>query len=210
MSPDERLALGFLKTCGRKESKAGIKSEAKTGVRASWYGKLEDIDKAATQFVADSRGNRISALVLKAGKKLYRLREGEMLSASHHLSITDFANMFIHTNEYKLMPQSLGDMNFIQALLDGARFFTIVERVDSGLNKEIAFSLYGYESGMQITRYTGCEDEIMGGSFCTIATQEGEEESTLPRILLCGNYDETLKWITDNEFNPTCEISPRD
>lgn len=190
---DSRLAVGFLRNCERPISKAGIKRK--------WYGNFEDIDRAATQLATD--GMVISKLVLKPEKKLYPVEGGKKLSsASYALSITDYGNGYIHTDKYTLTQQNATHLSGIRQLISGARVFSIIEKLDRGVNAETAFWVYGFESGMQLTEHTGSTVENGGSDLLTVATQEGEEEFTPPKIFLDKSFDDTLKWITDNAYKP--------
>ena len=187
---DAKLAGQFAKKCGYKP---------KTGIKRKWYGNHDDVDRVGTQ--KTNRGTVISKLVLKAGAKLYPAGGNQKTSkAGHTLSVLDFGNGYIHTDNYTLLYRGVNERERIQELVDGARVFTIIEKVDSGENGELTFEILGLESGMLVTEDTWNSAENSGTALLTVATAEGEEESTGAKLFLDTDSETTLSFIETNEF----------
>lgn len=190
---DGKLAGKFIKKCGHRP---------KQGVRRKWYFNWDDVDRTATQTV--NKGTKVTALVLKAGAKIYEAEgNGKTSKASHALSVLDFGNGHIHTDNFTILYYGENERERVQELVEGARVGTIVERVDSGMNGELAFEIAGLESGMTITEHNYSSSENSGTVTVTVATPEGEEESTgIKLFLMEDGYTETMTWITTNSYVP--------
>lgn len=196
MSCEAKLAGMFARKCGHKP---------KQGVRRKWYINYDDIDKVGSQ--SENRGTKISTLVLKASAKIYPAEGNNKTSkASHALSVLDFGNGYIHTDNYSVMYRGEDERERIQELVEGGRVVTISEKVDSGVNGELSFEILGFESGMVITEDNWSSSENSGVTTLTVATQEGEEEATGAKLFLMNDstpepsYADTLAWIEANEF----------
>lgn len=188
---ENKMAGNFVRKCGYKP---------KQGIRKKWYFNFEDIDKAATQIV--NRGTKITTLVLKAGAKLYEAAGNDKShKGSHALSVLDFGNGYIHTDNFTVLYRGENERERIQELVDGGRVGTIIQKVDGGTNGELTFEILGYESGMVITEDTWNSSENSGTTMLTVATKEGEEESTGAKLfLLAGGVTATETWINTNTY----------
>lgn len=190
---DDKLAGEFAKKCGHRP---------KQGVVNKWYGNISDIDRVATQLA--NRGTKVTALILKAGAKIYKAEGNDKTSGVEHaLAVGDFSNGYIHTDRYAIMYKGETQRERVQELVDGARVFTIVEKVDTGEAGELTYEIAGLESGMVIIEDTFNSAENSGVTNIACATKEGEEESTgLKLFLLTAGLAATTTWITTNEFVP--------
>ncbi len=188
LSCDAKLAGKFAKKCGYIP---------KGGIRNKWYFNWDDVDRVATQVV--NKGTKVSKLVLKEGTKLYPAEGYKQSKASHALSILDYGNGYIHTDNYTVTYRGEEERMRIQELVHGGRVGTISEKVNAGINGELSFEILGYESGMLITEDNWNSDENGGTTTLTVATKEGEEEATGAKLFLDTNHNTTAEWIKANE-----------
>ncbi|MFC5046298.1 hypothetical protein ACFSTE_13320 [Aquimarina hainanensis] len=187
---DARLSGKFARICGHKP---------KQGLVRKWYINWEDIDREATQ--TTNRGTKVELLVLKADAKIYPAEGNNKTSkANHAYNKADFGGGYIHTDNFTVMYRGERERERIQELVDGAKVVTIIEKVDGGLNGELAFELVGMESGMTVTEDTWSSSENSGTTLLTVATEEGEEELTGVKLFLQNTYTETLDFIKANEY----------
>ncbi len=186
---DAKLAGGFARMCGHKP---------KQGILKKWYFNHEDIDVAATQI--SGRGTKIDKLVLKTNAKLFPANGNAKTSkASHALSVLDFGNGYIHTDTFTVMYRGVNERERIQELVGGAKVCTLIQKVDKGVSGETSFEILGFESGMSITEDNWNSSENSGVTTLTVATQEGEEESTGAKLFLDTDLETTLTWVSSNE-----------
>ncbi len=187
----EKLAGNFVKACGFRP---------KAGILRKWYINYDDIDRVATQLA--NKGTKITLLVLKAGKKIYSAGGPDTVhKANHALSVLDFGNGHIHTDNFTILYDGESEMERVQELVEGARVVTIIERVNGGKNGETTYQILGYESGMKITEHTWNSDENSGSVLVTVATKEGEEESTGKKIfLVAAGVAATRTFIETNTY----------
>lgn len=186
---DAKLAGKFARQCGHRP---------KQGVQKKWYFNWEDVDRAATKI--ENKGTKVTQLVLKTGAKLYPAEGNAKTSnASHALSILDFGNGYIHTDNFTLLYRGEEERMRIQELVEGAKVCTLVKKTDGGVNGELSFEVLGLESGMIITEDNWNSKENSGSTALTVATLEGEEESTGAKLFTLGSLDATEQWITENE-----------
>ncbi len=190
------LAGKFVRQCGHRP---------KQGIRRKWYFNWDDVDRVGTQTI--NKGTRALIIVLKSGAKIYPAEGNNKTSkASHALSVLDFGNGYIHTDNYTVLYRGENERERIQELVEGGRVGTISEKVDSGLNGELSFEILGLESGMVITEDNWNSSENSGTTTLTVATQEGEEEATGAKLFLMNDengepsYETTLAWIKANEY----------
>lgn len=190
---DAKLAGGFVRQCGHRP---------KQGIKRKWYFNHDDVDKAGTQTVG--RGTKVTALVLKAGAKLYEAGGNDKSHrANHGLSVLDTGNGYIHTDGFTVLYRGENERIRIQELVDGGRVGTIIMNVDSGVNGELSFDILGLESGMLITEDIWNSSENGGTTTLTVATKEGEEEATGKKLfLMADGAEDTLEWITTNTYVP--------
>ncbi|TXK78686.1 hypothetical protein [Mesonia sp. K4-1] len=184
------LGGNFNKICGYKP---------KSGIKNKWYGNVDDIDKEATVMV--SRRNGITTLVLKQDAKIYPAKGNDkthVLKASG--VVGDYGNGFTHTDTLNIMYRGLNERERIQEITDGARIFSIVEKVDGGENGELFFELAGFESGMLMSSFEYDSSANSGVATLEVATKEGEEESTPPKVFLDTDYATTKAWLETNSF----------
>lgn len=197
-SCDAKLSGLFAKKCGHKP---------KQGVSKKWYFNIDDVDRGATLTV--NRGTKVTALVLKAGAKLYPAEGSpKTKKIKHALTIGDFANGYIHTDEFTVTYRGEEERERIQELVDGARVGTINKMVDTGLNGEISYNIAGLESGMDILNDDFDSNANSGATTVIVATKEGEEEGTGLKLFLMAEgaetsaLEETEAWIAANEYVP--------
>ncbi|MBA4154152.1 hypothetical protein [Flavobacterium sp.] len=185
------MAGEFTEKCGYRP---------KQGVAEKWYGNWKDIDSVATQMA--NRNTKVSVLVLKAGKKIFKAAGNDKSHiAKSALAVGDFSNGYIHTDEYVPIYIGENEAERIQELADGARVFTINKMIDKGINGEIQYRIAGLESGMVITNDDFSSAENSGTSKIICATKEGEEEATRLKIWNpAGGIVDIEAWLDDNVY----------
>lgn len=188
---DAKLAGIFAETCGHMP---------KQGIRKKWYINYDDIDRTATQL--ENRGTRIKALVLKANTYIYpAFGTSKTLKGKHALSVLDFGNGYIHTDNFTVTYHGEDERLRIQELVDGARLVSINEKVDTGINGELSYDVFGFESGMTIIEDNYDSAANSGVVTIAVATEKGEEECTGKKLfLMTAGLAATTAWITANSF----------
>ena len=191
---DSKLAGKFTQECGYK---------AKQGLRKKWYFNWDDIDRVATQLA--NKGTKITTLVLKPETFLYPAEgTSKTLKAKHALSVLDFGNGYIHTDTLIIQYHGENERLRIQELVEGGRVGSIVKKVDGGLNGELSYEVFGYESGMTIIEDNYDSSANSGTVTISVATETGEEESTGKKLfLMAGGTSDVETWITNNEYTGT-------
>jgi hypothetical protein len=182
------LSGNFRRICGYKP---------KSGIKRKWYGNTEDIDKEAS--VLASRKTKVTTLVLKAGAKIYRAFGNDK---THGLSsagvVGDYVNGFTHTDVLNILYRGDQERERVQEIVEGARVFSIIEKVDGGENGELAFELAGFESGMLFNAYANDFIANSGVATLTVASKAGEEEGTDVKLFQVTDYATTLEWLETN------------
>lgn len=182
------IAGNFKKICGYKP---------KSGIKKKWYGNVDDIDKEAT--VLANKGNKVQTLILKAGKKIYSVGGNDK---SHGLRaagvVGDYGNGFTHTDVVNILYRGLSERERIQEVVDGARIFSIIEKVDGGENGELTYEIAGFESGMLMNAFDYDSSANSGVATLTVASKEGEEEGTAPKVFLDTDVATTAAWLETN------------
>jgi len=188
---DDKLSGQFAKKCGHKP---------KQGLTRKWYFNWKDIDREATQIV--NKGTKITQLVLKQNAVLYKAESAPKgLKAKHALSVLDFGNGYVHTDSLVVLYNGEYERERIQELVDGGRIGSIVEKLDKGVNGELSFEVFGYESGMTITEDNYDSSANSGATTITVATEKGEEETTGKKLFLMPDgVSATEQWIEDNTY----------
>jgi len=188
---DSNLAGQFVQHCGYK---------SKQGLRKKWYFNWDDVDRVATQLV--NKGTKITTFVLKPDAFLFPAQgNSKTLKAKHALSVLDFGNGYVHTDTLTIQYHGENERLRIQELVEGGRVGSINKKVDGGLNGELAFEVFGYESGMTIIEDNYDSAANSGTVTISVATEKGEEESTGKKLfLMAGGAAATEDWITANEF----------
>jgi hypothetical protein len=162
------LANNFARKCGVKP---------KAGILKKFYLNYEDIDFEASQLAHNN--TVIETLVLKDGAKIYQA-EGNDRShrVNHALSVGDFGNGYIHTDEFTPLYNGPEVREELQKIVEGNRVVTIVEKIDKGESGELAYEVVGFESGMVASADDYNSAENSGTRNFVVATKEGEEEAT--------------------------------
>jgi hypothetical protein len=187
------MTAGFLKKCGHRP---------KQGITRKWYGNISDIDRTATTIVAD--GTLVQSLILKTGTTVFKIEgDSKSLKNKHALAVLDHDNGYVHTDMFIIPYHGPNEKQRVQKLAQGARVFSIVERLDSGINGENTYEIFGLESGMTIVEDNYDSAANGGVVSITVATNKGEEESTGKKAFLVGSADDTLAWIDANTFAQT-------
>ena len=189
---DSKLAGQFTQKCGYK---------SKQGLRKKWYFNWDDIDRVATQLT--NKGTKITTLVLKPKAYLFPAEgTSKTLKAKHALSVLDFGNGYIHTDSLTIQYHGENERMRIQELVQGGRIGSIVEKVDGGLNGELSYEVFGFESGMTIIEDNYDSAANSGTVSISVATEKGEEESTGKKLFLMSKGSEfTKRWIEDNSYD---------
>jgi len=189
---NSKLAGSFAKRCGHK---------AKAGVKEKYYINHDDIDFVGTQTAR--RGTSVTALVLKAGAKIY---SAESVNAGrkvmHALAVGDYGNGYTHTDTLIVTYRGEEESERIQELVDGGRVVTINRMVDGGENGETSYKIAGLESGMLITNDDYDSSANNGTTTLIVATKEGEEEATGLKSWSEGSLADTETWISENLYEP--------
>lgn len=188
---DGKLAGEFVKKCGYRP---------KQGIAKKWYFNWDDVDRVATQLA--NKGTKITLLILKENCYFYEAQGNNKTSkAKHALAVLDFGNGYIHTDNFTILYHGENERARVQELVDGARVGTIVKKVDIGLNGELTFEVFGYESGMTIIEDNYDSSANSGAVAIAVATEKGEEEATGKKLfLLAGGVDATEAYITTNTY----------
>ena len=188
----------FAQKCGHKP---------KQGVAKKWYFNIDDVDRTATTMV--NRNTKVEALVLKAGAKIYPAEgPNKTKKIKHALVVGDFANGYIHTDEFIVTYRGEDEAERIQELVEGAVVGTIEKMVDTGVAGEISYRIAGLESGMHIINDDFDSTANSGATTIICATKEGEEEATgikqflMPLATEASDLEETEAWIAANEYVP--------
>ena len=196
---DDKMAAGFVKQCGYRP---------KQGIKRKWYVNYDDIDRDATQLA--NKGTKVTLLVLKSGKKIYAAEGNNKTSKGKHaLSVLDFGNGYVHTDSFTILYHGENERERVQELADGARVVTIVEKVDGGINGELTYEIFGYESGMSIIEDNYDSSANSGAVAITVATEKGEEEATGKKLfLLAGGATATGTYLNTNTYVPPPPVEP--
>jgi hypothetical protein len=188
---DTKLAGDFSRICGFK---------TKEGIKRKWYFNWDDVDRTTTTVV--NKGTKVTVLTLKTGAKIYEARgTTKTLKNNHKLSVLDYGNGYIHTDMFTLDYHGENERQRIQELVDGGRICSIVEKIDTGLNGELTYEIYGLESGMTITEDNYDSSANSGATTITVATEKGTEEATGKKLfLLATGTAATATWINTNTY----------
>jgi hypothetical protein len=199
MSCEKKLAGNFSRPCGYKP---------KQGIVAKWYGNIEDIDRAGC--TVTNKGTKVTVLTLKAGAKIYPADTFENAHGyEHSLTIGDFGNGYIHTDMINVAYRGEDERQRIQEMVEGAKLFTIMKNVDTGVAGELTFEIAGFESGMRITEDVLSKKADGGVAKLKLATREGEEEATAEKLfLMAGGVAATETWIEANSYVPSVPNAP--
>jgi hypothetical protein len=188
---NDKLAGEFVKKCGYKP---------KQGLTKKWYLNWDDVDREATQIT--NKGTKVSLLVLKQDAVLYKA-EGvsKALKSKHALSVMDFGNGYIHTDTFTILYNGEDERQRVQELVEGGRIISVVEKLDTGINGELSFEIFGYESGMLIMEDNYDSNANSGATNISVATNKGEEESTGKKLFLMpAGVQATHDWVIANEY----------
>lgn len=188
---DGKLAGEFVKKCGYRP---------KQGIAKKWYFNWEDVDRVATQLA--NKGTKITLLVMKAGAKFFDAQGNNKTSKGKHaLSVLDFGNGYIHTDNFTILYHGENERERVQELVEGGRVGTIVKKVDTGVNGELSFEVFGFESGMTIIEDNYDSNANSGTVAIAVATEKGEEEATGKKLfLLAGGVEDTEDYIIANTY----------
>lgn len=190
MACDLTMTAGFSSVCGYKP---------KQGILEKYYINLDDIDKAAT--ILANSNNLITTLVLKAGKKIYQA-EGNDKSHIAKASgvIGDYGNGVLHTDTLNIITRKIAEREQVQKIIDGARVVTLIKKVDGSDDGSTTYEILGFESGMKMSTYEWDSSANSGVATLEVASVEGEEEATPPKVFLDTDLTTTETWITTNLY----------
>lgn len=171
----------------------------KKGTEEMYLYNINDVDYSSTTMT--NKGTKVTALVLKTGKKIYKAGGNSKTNrANHALSIKDYGNGYIHTGGATILYKGEVEREAIQELVQGSRVGVIVKKRDGGLAGELKFEILGLESGMEITEDNWNTTENGGTTSITFATPEDEEESTGAKLWVETDLATTEAWITTNLY----------
>ena len=184
------LTGNFKKICGYKP---------KSGIKRKWYGNVDDIDKEAT--IIANKGNAITTLILKTGAKIYSVGGNDKTHVVRAAGVVgDYGNGFTHTDVVNILYRGLAERERVQEIVDGARIFSISEKVDGGENGELTYEVAGFESGMLMNAFDYDSSANSGVATLTVATKEGEEEATPPKVFMSTDVATTAAWLETNTY----------
>lgn len=184
------LSGNFNKICGYKP---------KAGIKRKWYGNHDDIDVEAT--ILANRRNQITTLVLKEGAKIYPVLGNDKTHQIQAAAVVgDFGNGVTHTDVVNILYRGANERERIQEIIDGARIFSIVEKVDGGEAGELTYEVAGFESGMILSAFTYDSNANSGVATLTVATKAEEEEATPPKLFLDTDVATTAAWLETNSY----------
>ncbi len=151
--------------------------------------------------VMANRGNKVTTLVLKESAKIYEVLGNDK---THQLQasgvVGDYGNGFTHTDTVNILYRGDTERERVQEIVDGARIFSIIEKVDGGEQGELAFEIAGFESGMLMSSFDYDSNANSGVATLAVATKEGEEEGTAPKIFQDTDYATTLAFLETNTY----------
>jgi GTPase len=161
----------------------------------------EDIDKATT--VLNTTKTSVTTLTLGTGAKLFKSEGNDKSHAvSSELVVSDFGNGMKHQLKVNVLYYGDAERAALQEIIDGARITAIVKKVDTGESGELSYEVYGFESGMVISEMSRSSSENAGVISFTLASKEGEEESTDAKIFMDTDLATTEAWIESNTYVP--------
>lgn len=194
-----KLSKNFIRECSYKP-KQGLG-------RTLWLMNTEDIDRAASVLNETKTSISVLALISDASvsRKMYK-SEGNDNShkASSELVVSEFGNGVKHTVTINILYYSDVQRAALMEIVDGARLTAIVERIDTGINGELSYEVYGFEAGMVISEMTRSSSENSGVLSFTLTSKEGEEEATDAKIFMMNDetpapsVEVTRGWLDDN------------
>lgn len=190
-----KIASDITKQCGKDKPVQGIEQEIVL---------INEDDLAATGITFDSTDpdELITALALESGTSGFKV-EGLK-------QIMNFANTFenpaegesgtLHTIAgIRIADPSVAAQKFVNALVDGARVYAVVETKWKGSSNANAFKFFGLKFGLELKEMTDSSNENDGVKVLTLGTPEGFKEPLVPHQLLDTDYD-TTKTAFDNKF----------
>lgn len=196
---ETKLSKNFIRECSYKP-KQGLG-------RTLWLMNTEDIDRAASVLNETKTSISVLALISDASvpRKMYK-SEGNDNShkASSELVVSEFGNGVKHTVTINILYYSDVQRAALMEIVDGARLTAIVERIDTGINGELSYEVYGFEAGMVISEMTRSSSENSGVLSFTLTSKEGEEEATDAKIFMMNDetsapsVEVTRGWLDDN------------
>lgn len=173
----------------------------KQGIQKKYYVNFDDIDRAATTLA--NRNTKISALTLKAGAKIYDAAGNDKSHIGKAEGVVgDYGNGAKHTDVLNIIYNGENERERVQEIIDGARVVTIIKKVDGGESGELTFEILGFEAGMTMSSYSWDSSANSGVATIEVASKDGEEEATPPKLFLDTDITTTQAWIDANVYVP--------
>ncbi|MFV0377765.1 MAG: hypothetical protein ACK5JD_10755 [Mangrovibacterium sp.] len=175
MTCENKLSKNFIRNCNYKP---------KAGLAGTVYCiNTKEIDKALTQL--SPSGMTVSALILAAGAKLYAAEgAGKYPQGTTSMAQGDNGPNWTHGATIRLLYYGDAEREQLKKMVDGGRITLIVEKKDIGLAGELTYDILGFESGMEVSTVEWSSAENEGVVTITLASVEGEGESTDRKIFL--------------------------
>lgn len=192
---DTKLAVNIVYDACNPAAK-GLKS-------VGWIANFDDIDHTATQATRTSGSNLFTDIVLKSGKKLYKIFQSGKTPFSGNTSEAQVGTYRVTWN--KTLPfiilNSGADVsaNIIDKIANG-KFVAIVENAFSGNNGDNEFEIIGLETGLTLTEGNNEKyNEDYGGGWSLTMVEENAPTSGF--YLLDTDVATTLTNLQNKEFS---------
>lgn len=152
-----------------------------------------DVDYTAITYDAGNK-NIVTNFQLKSGKIGFLLQGVKQVnSTAFELVKQEFSfDTFKHTFNGVILTPNAANKEQAEKLASGGRYVAIVNRKYKGASNADAFEIYGLESGLDLETMTYNSKENNGVISFTLASAEGEEETSIPKTLLETDYATTL------------------
>jgi hypothetical protein len=198
MSCENKLTASFLRTCSYKP-KAGLENTV-------YLMNTSEIDKALTQLDSTVDGMAIKApIIFATGAGLHKAEgAGKYPQGSTSMAQGDNGANWTHTLMVRILYYSATQRALLQKIIDGGRITPVIEKRDKGPVGELAFDVLGWESGLEVQTVEWSSNENEGVVTVTLATADGEFESTDRRSLVdgTGEGNTVAEWIVDSLVVP--------
>jgi hypothetical protein len=160
----------------------------------------DDINITTTAVSAIS-GLQVTNLELKPGKKGFKLTGVKQSNgkAWELVKKENAPDKFKHTFSGVIFTPSLENKTQADALSKGGKYVVVIEQVWKGAANTDAFEILGFNSGLELTTMTNSSKENDNMIMFELASVDGFEEPTMPKVLLHTDYEVT-KTVFDAAF----------
>lgn len=151
-----------------------------------------DIDKALST-VSPTNGMLLTALVMKSGKKGYKLL-GRRYSNEFQseLVVGTFMDQWKHTVTFRVLEDTVEAKAWVNSLLN-TRVVAVPEKYVMNLNSANAFDVLGFDCGLEVISITSnnADGDTKGAFVVTLASNEKSLEPKMPMTYLSTDYATT-------------------